>query len=295
MKLSVVFCYLFYLFFISSLLHGCGKKGEPSYKKFIIPEPVSEINYLIRPDGIRINWNYHSREGVYFEIFKKSQGSFIKIGQTREHSFTDSSPYTGEAVEYLIVTVSVDGYRKEGKLLIPSISLPDYPASFNFRIIDDGIVLSWNLSAECHYNLYKVEDGREEILNKEPIKDSYFKDTPEPNMIRTYRLRCKRDSVEGFAAEVTVRPEDYIPSKPEGLRFVLSDKKVMLTWKENPEKWIKGYRIYRSYGESFTPVGEAAYPLYVDEPGDFKEVIYRITAVGPSREGPFSETIIIRR
>lgn len=284
------------LFFIMPFLIACGKKAEPSYKKLIIPRAVSGVNYLIRPEGVKLFWQYQDfREGIHFEIYRKgADGLLKKTGETEKDFFNDSTPFTGEAREYVIVTVSAEGFKKEQMISIPSVSLPEAPELLSFRITDDGVQLFWRHTEGCLYNLYKVVGG-EEILYGEPLNDTFFEDHPDPLRVQIYRVRCKRDSVEGYPAEVTVKPEDYIPSKPEGLRYVLSDGMVILTWREVPEKWIKGYRIYRSCGGEFTPQGESFYPFYSDEPGDCRIPSYRITAIGPSREGPFSGIITISR
>lgn len=283
------------LIFLLLSFNACGKKGEPSYRKLIIPEPVSGLSYLLRPEGVVLRWEYSgSKEGIYFEIYRKGHdGVFTKIGETGESFFNDIPVSNGEGREYSIVSVSEDGFRKEQGLTIPPSMLPEPPSSFNFRIVDDGVLLSWNPSEGCLYNLYRIDHEKETIINREPINDSFFKDAPGPSIVNIYRLRCKRDSIEGYPAEVVVRPEDYIPSKPEGLRFVYTDGKIMLTWRENSEKWIRGYRIYRSYGGEFTLIGESPYPIYMDEPGEFKQLFYKVTALGPSLEGPFSEVITI--
>lgn len=75
---------IFLLFF-----NACGKKGEPSYRKLIIPEPVSHVSYLLRPEGVTLEWEYSgTKRGIYFEIFRKvPDGTLLKIGETGEKFF----------------------------------------------------------------------------------------------------------------------------------------------------------------------------------------------------------------
>lgn len=293
MKSSGLTPYFFYLFFLIFLINGCGKKGDPLYKRLIIPEPLSELSYSLRPEGITIRWHYPETQGILFEIYRKEDESFIKIGETRDSYFNDDKPFRGERREYIIVTLSKDGFRKEQRLEIPSQTIPEAPQSFNFKITEDGVLLYWSSSENCLYNIYKITEEREVLLNKEPLTAAAFKDNPDPSSMHTYGLRCKKNFLEGHPSKVTVRPEDYIPGKPEGLRFAFIENKLILTWKENPEIWIKGYRIYRSTEEEFLLVGETNYPFYMDEPGFFKKLLYRVTALGPAIEGPFSDVLTI--
>ncbi len=291
-SLSIFLSLLIFL----SLFYGCGKKALPSYKRLKVARPVENLNYLLRPEGIILKWQYpYPQDGIYFVIYRKDK-ELVKLGETNKNIFIDNTPLSSDSREYVIISTYNKGIKAEQRITVESLPLPEAPSGFNFKITSEEIVLSWDSREECLYNVYSIfSDKGEELLNREPLSLKFFKIKPDPEQIRIIRLRCTGDSVEGYSAEVIIRPEDYIPAKPEGLRYVLVDGSVVLTWRENPEKWLRGYRIYRNTGSGFVLAGEVAYPLFEDRLNGFKEVYYRITALGPLKEGPYSEEIKIKQ
>lgn len=285
--------FLSLLIFLSPF-YGCGKKALPLYKRLKVARPVENLNYLIRPEGIILSWQYpYIKDGIYFVIYRKDK-DLEKLGETDKNIFIDNTPLSNGSREYVIVSTYKEGIKAEQRIVIESLSLPEAPSAFNFKIMDEEIILSWDSREGCLYNVYNISsDNKEVLLNREPLSLNFFKIDPEPGKIEIIRLRCMRESVEGYAAEVIIRPEDYIPKKPEGLRYILIDGNVVLTWKENHEKWLRGYRIYRNTGSGFVPIGETAYPLFEDRLNGLKRIYYRITALGPSKEGPYSDEIKI--
>ncbi len=272
--------------------YGCGKKALPSYKRLKVARPVENLNYLIRPEGVILSWQYpYTRDGIYFVIYRKDK-DMEKLGETDKNIFIDNTSLSNGSREYVIVSTYNEGIKAEQRIVIESLPLPEAPSTFNFKIMDEEIILSWDGREGCLYNVYNIpSENKEELLNREPLSVNFFKIAPVPEQTRIIRLRCARDSVEGYPAEIIIRPEDYIPEKPEGLRYVLVDGNVVLTWKENPEKWIRGYRIYRDTGSGFVLAGETVYPLFEDRLNGLKRIYYRITALGPSKEGPYSDEI----
>jgi hypothetical protein len=84
-----------------------------------------------------------------------------------------------------------------------------------------------------------------------------------------------------------------LPEAPKGIIAVYTQKSVVITWDEIKTQKIKFYRIYRSEGEDFLPIGESATPAFTDRTVEgSKKYFYRITAVA-DREGPPSEEIEI--
>ena len=45
---------------------------------------------------------------------------------------------------------------------------------------------------------------------------------------------------EGPASdEIEVNPADFVPLRPEGLQAIFAGDKVVISWKESPETWVK--------------------------------------------------------
>ncbi len=279
------------------LLNGCGKRGDPSYKRFLIPQAVIKIEYLLRPEGLILRWQYPypERSGLYFEIWRYEDKGFIKIGETTELTFIDKAVPQRDYLEYSIVSAFRDGLKRQTRVFIKVEPLPPSPAEFHYRIDEEGVNLSWRYEEGCLYNIYRrYIDGKEELLNSEPLQKAYILDSPDPGRTVFYRLRCRKGNTEGFFSEVRVSPEDYVPSRPEGLRYAIIDNRVVITWKENRERWVRGYRIYRILSDAPEFRGEVNYPLFVDELIN-GVATYEIRALGPVREGLPSERLQIKK
>jgi fibronectin type 3 domain-containing protein len=106
------------------------------------------------------------------------------------------------------------------------------------------------------YNIYRgTEKGiRDETpLNKEPVTAASYKDSTAVNE-QTYYYIVR--SVAGPAPyvqegpdseEVSATPRDLTPpARPTGLTVVAGVGRVFLTWNENREADLAGYRLYRS-------------------------------------------------
>jgi len=82
-----------------------------------------------------------------------------------------------------------------------------------------------------------------------------------------------------------------VPDRPEGLSAVFAGGRTIVIWDEVTGKGVTHYKIYRSTGNDFGPVGDPDMPVFIDtdiKPG--KKYYYRVSAVGTS-EGPLSKVI----
>jgi fibronectin type 3 domain-containing protein len=82
------------------------------------------------------------------------------------------------------------------------------------------------------------------------------------------------------------------PDAPSGLIGIYTRTSIVVTWNEITGNNIK-YRIYRSTGNGYLPLGETVTPAFTDrevEPN--KKYYYKVSAVGLN-EGPLSKEIQI--
>lgn len=288
-------CYpaIVFLLLAVTFLSACGKKGGPSYKKWKIPSEITDVNYLVRPDEVFVSWQYPhpEREGLSFEIFRCISNKCELRGVTSKNFYTDNTP-PEQGLQYLIVSTLKSGGKKEKGVSVSVEGFPEAPGAFRYEILNDGIRLSWYIFEGCLYNIYRVVPSGERLWAK-GLKEGYFIDAPDPSEVVHYRIRCQRNNTEGYARELKITPEQYIPSRPEGLRYAIADEKVMLTWRESPEKWVRGYRIYRGDEKGHVKIGESLYPLFIDTDKPLGRFSYFVTALGPSKESEFSEPLII--
>lgn len=58
---------------------------------------------------------------------------------------------------------------------------------------------------------------------------------------------------------------EFIPSKPEEVFWTVNENGVYISWREVPEKWIKGYKVYRKTASDsdFILIGDTMIPLFL--------------------------------
>jgi hypothetical protein len=98
--------------------------------------------------------------------------------------------------------------------------------------------------------------------------------------------------IEGLASkEISIDPAALVPTPPTNLQAVPSKEHVYLIWKESPETWVKGYKVYREINrkEGFVLIGETQIPSFTDKEKPSKKRHYRVTAQGPVQESKPAE------
>lgn len=309
---------LLLLLICSALFIGsCGRKGDPTLKTFEKPMPVKEIRAVHREDELIISWSYPASErakikGFYIEKADiKNQESGVRSPEFKNitflkndvSQFVDKNFKTKQEYFYRIRVYSLrDIISDESPILkIKPLPLPDRPTGLKYSVTKDSVVIKWDwVCDEFKYNIYKsYEKGRYPAspLNNIPITATSFSDKVEKDKPAYYTVRALLDTNikdEGYPSEeLEVNPETFIPSQPHNLKYVPSEKKVYLMWDENPEVWVKGYRIYRRKGmeAEFKLIGESTLPAFTDNEPLSSKRSYYITAVGSGKEGIPSETV----
>jgi len=160
-------------------------------------------------------------------------------------------------------------------------------------------MLTWDGAGEgMIYNVYKSDKPGGYSLtpvNREPLKELSMKDVFIINKTVFYTIRSLTGSVirdEGPASvELVVNPEEFVPPAPEDLQAVPGQSNVYLIWKESAATWVRGYRIYRETNEQegFVAIGETQTPSFLDGGKPVTNRNYRVTGLGPAREGPPAE------
>jgi len=298
-----------FLVALSSLLIGslflivsCGRKGPPTLKAYAKPEAASQLTAIHREDRVSLSWTYPSnlRETLKGFVVLRSEGggAFERIGfqESDQTSFADETFKTDVAYKYKVVAQSLKGVSGNDSNIIAIIPkpLPAPPEGIRFKVKSDSIELSWKSSGEgiC-YNIYRsFEKGKygEASLNGKPECATSFGDgrlIPDKTVYYSIRALHSTDSRdEGYpSSEVSVGPSDFLPAPPTDLR-VVKDNKVYLLWKESPETWVRGYRVYRKREDEkeFSLLGEVKAPAYTDTEKTDKKVWYMIRALGPEKE-----------
>ncbi len=285
------------------LFSGCGKKGEPTLKSYERPPHPSDLTAIHRENEIILLWDFPAdKEELIkgFYILKSSGKNFEKFAfvENNIRSFRDSDFTIGSEYQYKIVSQSLKNINSIDSNIVTIIpqTAPAPPQQTKFRVGPDFLTIEWEKSSEENfYNVYRTyKQGKYGLvpINKEPLKENSFIDSLNVQKTVYYTIRSLTASSsrdEGPPSdEIKVDPMEFIPSKIQVIHAIVTENYIYLLWKESPERWIKGYNIYRKKdGEkTYTFIGNTQIPAFRDRDKTSFKRNYRITAVGPGKEGP---------
>lgn len=289
---------------------GCGQKGKPTMKSFEKPSPVTDMRAYHRDGKITISWSYARQgkitvKGFYVER-AVGQAPFETIAFLRydANKYIDDKFEVGKEYRYKIRVYSLRNVISDEspELKVNPVRLPESPKGLSFRLTNDSVEITWERVADgVSYIIYRGgERGKCDsvLVNVKPIEETVFKDVVNATQPVFYSIRSiVRTTIinEGAPSEcLEVNPQSFLPSNPLDVRFVKTEDKLYLSWKENPETWLKGYRVYEKKGTGqFIPVAEVPIPLFVDEQPINTRIFFYVTAVGPLKESSPSETVSV--
>jgi hypothetical protein len=283
--LSPVICVLL-------LLISCGKKGDPTLKSYEKPEPPSRLGAIHRESEIILSWEFpkdkeptikgfHLMKSIPLipPLVKGGGGDFEKFAflEPDKRSYIDTDFKIESEYIYKIISQNLKGVISNDSNIIHIApkAVPSSPGNIQFKIGHDSLILNWESAGNgILYNIYKSEKrGLYSLtpLNKEPIKVTSFKDDLDTKRHVYYTIRSLVESDirdEGSASdEIEIDPSEFIPSSPSDLQAVVTEENIYLIWREVPEIWIVGYRVYREIneGEGFVLIGETQTPSFIDK------------------------------
>jgi len=321
--LFLISIFLFLMSFVS-----CGRKGDPTLRSYEKPDPPSSLRAIHRESEIILFWNFPNNKektlkGFYLmksitphtltpvatlpqgntEGSKGSGRNFEKVAflQPDQRSYTDKDFTIGSKYDYKIISQNLRDILSIDSNIVEIEPKEPPPAPFkpSYKIKDDSLTLTWeDLGEGIFYNVYKSNNKGVYSLspvNAEPIKGTSFMDRFDIRKTVYYTVRGLRGGAlrdEGPPSEeLKIDPSEFVPSRPEGLQAVAGEEGVYLIWNEASEKWVTGYRVYREIDkkEGFIFIGETPVPSYFDAERPLTKRNYRVTALGPLKEGPTAE------
>ena len=292
----------YYLLLLFFLFGGCGKKGDLTLQSYEKPEAPLGLKAIHRESEIIVSWEFPKakEQGIKgFHLMKSSASDFQKVAfmEKENRSYKDTDFVPGQEYHYKIIAESLRGINNDSLVLsLKPAFPPPPPGKLTFSVHHETLTLSWERADETNfYNIYKsAQKGVYSLvpLNSQPLKEPTFKDSFDINRTVFYTVRSSTGSSirdEGPPSEeLTVNPLEFIPSSPQNIEAVPTSENVYLIWKEPSETWVIGYRVYRELHkqEGYVLIGFTYTPSFVD-----KEILtakrnYRVTALGPSKEGP---------
>ncbi len=305
---------LIFLLFI--IFFGCGKKGDPTLKSYEKPEVPANLYALKRTDEIILNWNFPAKKEPAikgFNILRSSLNSssdgkeewadFEKIAfaDKKIRNYVDTSIKENISYKYKIISQNLKDILSNDSnvIMVSSTKLPEPPVQLSFRIENDKQILSWQETVpDSSYNIYKSNirgSYKSGQINKTPVKGNSFIDNLDINKISCYIVRTISGNEVIYESnpsqEICIDPEELIPSKPFNLQAVTLSDSVVLVWEGPPEIFVTGYKIYRETDKKkgFILIGETKMPTFTDKERASTKRNYRVTAVGPLKEGPAAE------
>lgn len=284
---------------ISMLLLGaCGRKAPPRLPTYERPPAPTALEAFVREGRVLLRWDYPTGKESFVREFRVMRSGQV-LGSVEGAIYWDDSVETGERYEYKVFAQSTSGIVSDASATaaVEVAETPAAPEGLEAQVVNEGVRLSWKYPGEGPlFNVYRsYEDPRELLrpVNREPLEGTGFTDNPLMQGTVYYAVRALRggpERNEGPASEVVkVSPDEFVPSAPEGLKAVMAGGKILLAWQENPEMWVTSYRVYRALdGGDYIAIGESRTPSFIEGVTAGGPVSYKVRAVGPSVEGPFS-------
>jgi fibronectin type 3 domain-containing protein len=283
------------------LLSACGKKGPLTLTSWEKPPAPVLVGAYHRENRITISWSFpedKEEEIQGFALLRATDTSFEKIAfpEESQRSYVDTDFKEGVRCRYKIVARNLRGVLSNDSnvLQVTPLLPPQPPQNISFKVEGNSTPLSWeNVGQNVLYNVYKsFEKGKEgpSPVNGAPLTEPSFTDALDINRTAYYTIRSVVMSEmvnEGpSSAEIEVIPADLVPSAPSNLKAFPASDRVVLYWEAPPEPWVTKYRIYRTTNRAnYSLIGETQIPTFVDMGQPSTKRDYKVTAVGPAKEG----------
>jgi hypothetical protein len=297
--------FTFFLISLLLLICSCGKKGPPtlaSYERLPAPRLLSAYH---REAVVTISWEFpQDKEDMTstFILLRASDGPFERIAfpERNERSYADTDFRTAKQYRYKIVARNLRGILSDDSniLAVTPLQPPPPPNDISFAVKGNSLILSWqDEGKDVRYNVYKsFKSGNHgpALINASPLSENSFTDTFEISRIVYYSIRSVKQSDvinEGpSSAEVKVDPFVLVPPVPEGLKAFAAPDRVILYWDTPSESWVTGFNVYRKIGDGpYELIGHTQIPTFVDVSQPSSKRDYKVSAVGPGKEGPGNE------
>ena len=208
---------------------------------FFAPPVIASLT--AEDNGITVAWNRTTGAEDY-RVYRKTTGSWVRLAQTDESSFTDTTADKGVKYTYTIRMVTHDGDRfmsdyNSGK----SILVCDTPEFSSLSNDEQGILLRWNaVKGAYKYRVYyKAASGWNRLgeLTGTSFTDTSVKD----GETRIYTIRCL-DIDNEFVSDFNRDGWSFTYWAPPVLTSVsYAGGSYTLRWNSKPE--AAAYRVYR--------------------------------------------------
>lgn len=312
-------------------LSACGKKAPPKPEDLPLAGGINDLSGEVKDGVLFLSFTVpqKNRDGSEikdlggFKVFKNCgtcQGAFepfrdISLEETKGYTIENGRLYIydddvtdGFEYGYKVYPYTKKGTRGDASntFAVKWENPPDVPRGVTVSVDDGMVELKWQREDGCFYNVYRYDNNAYPLfaLNQNRLSAGSFMDVGVLNNREyTYEVRKvkKIGGVfrEGEGVKINAVPVDKTPPRrPEMVTTAKKGNAVFIAWKENADKDLAGYNIYRIVGDTKErinkdPIKETSF--FDSKIHDERFVSYCVTALDRTgnESEPSRESIII--
>jgi len=280
-------CYLLSLF-----LSGCAYIGSPLPPLVNIPARVTDLAAVQRASRIIVHYSppIVTTEGVTIksplqldlrigpadgkpdEFKTLPEGEIVKGLVTQELPIAE---FIGKDAAIVVRSIGANGKRSawSDSVNLPIVAAPRQPGALKVEATAEGVRLTWEGPAGDFRIFRQTGDDKSFPRLADAQQPNFTDHTAEFGKHYTYmvqrivKLAGGKEAESETSAERGITPEDtFPPAVPAGLHASAAPESVELTWEQNTEPDLAGYRIYRAPPDgAFAKIAEVTQvPTYSD-------------------------------
>ncbi|MBA4416860.1 MAG: hypothetical protein C0392_02950 [Syntrophus sp. (in: bacteria)] len=313
------------------LFSGCGKKSPPTPMRLPVLGGINDFTGEVKDGVLFLSFSIPTKDkdgsdlrGLGgFKILKACGSCMGGLEPFKEIILNDNKGFTivngrlyvydddlmkGLLYSYKVYPVTMKGTMgaSSNPFAITWEDTPSPPTNVSAQGDDERVEFKWSQEDGFTYNIYRFEDAIYPLfpVNQGPLSKPYFIDSGLENG-KTYQYEIRKVTMkggikrEGQGTKVEATPVDLTPpAVPRDIKAEKKGKGVQVTWKENIEKDLYGYNIYRVINGKADKLNdeEVFEPIFLDENlPEMRYVSYYVTAVdeADNESEPSRESIII--
>jgi hypothetical protein len=302
------------IFFAAGLalaLAGCGYVGDPMPPLANVPERVTDLTAVQRGAALVVEFSPPKLTTEGMAIKREptldlragpapapfDEGAWAAQAKQARPARGDKGrvhyefPVEGFVNKEVVVGVKVIGANgKEAGwsnfAIVPVTPAPEQPADVRAESVAGGVKVMWRAKGP-RFRVFRRTGDAAFALAATVERPEYTDLAVEIGKPYEYRVETvvpmgEREAVSEVSRVARILPEDrFPPAAPKGLTVLASPTSIELTWEQNTELDIAGYRVYRAApGAGFERVSETrGIPSYSDRQVEAgKTYRYAVTA-----------------
>ena len=231
------------------------------------PAPPVGLKEKIQNPEVILYWQSPATEDLQgFNVYRsrKSEGPYQQVNsQTLSSSvtsYTDKAPSSGAYYYYVSSVDEAENEAPSEKVFaeIHDITAPSPPQNLSIVADTGRLTLTWQMNPEADllgYLLFRTvttnDPNQFVLLNAEPLLDTKFVEALPKNAKNSFLYKIVAvDSAYNRSAfskiAVARMPDVTPPARPVIKSVALEEENLIITWENNIEEDILGYRVYRT-------------------------------------------------